>query len=65
MERLQAAWPKLMGELGDEVLAESRVQYLRYALSIWEECAETDGIRNPTRAIQALDVLCLLFGDAT
>ena len=65
VERLRTAWPKLLGELGDEALAESREQYLRYALSIWEECAQREGIRNPARAVQALDVLCLLFGDAT
>ena len=63
--QLRAAWPKLANELGEELLAESREQYLRYALSIWEECAQADGVRQPTRAIRALDVLCLLFGDAT
>jgi hypothetical protein len=65
LEELRSVWPKLLGELGDQLLAESREQYLRYALSIWEECADAGGIRNPTRAIQALEVLCLLFDDAT
>ena len=65
LEQLQAAWPKLADELGEELLAESREQYLRYALSIWDECAHADGVRQPARAIRALDVLCLLFGDAT
>jgi hypothetical protein len=65
MEQLRATWPKLAEELDDELLAESREQYLRYALSIWEESVSPEGIRQPTRAIQALDVLCLLFGDAT
>ena len=32
-------------------------------MSIWGECADADGIRQSDRAIQALDVLCLLFGD--
>ena len=63
LKQLRAAWPKMLGELGDAMLAESREQYLRYALSIWEDCADANGIRNPVRAIQALDVLCLLFGD--
>jgi hypothetical protein len=62
-EKLRVAWPKMLGDLGDTVLAESREQYLRYALSIWEDCADANGVRNPARAIQALDVLCLLFGD--
>ncbi len=65
MEQLRTAWPRLAKELGDQALAESREQYLRHALSIWEECADVDGIRDPARANQALDVLCLLFGDAS
>jgi hypothetical protein len=65
LEQLRRAWPTILGELGEDLLAESREQYLRYALSIWEESANGDAIRNPARAIQALDVLCLLFGDAT
>jgi hypothetical protein len=64
MERLRTLWPRLVKELGDQALAESREQYLRHALSVWEACAEVNGIRNPARANQALDVLCLLFGDA-
>jgi hypothetical protein len=65
LEELQAAWPKVLIDLGEGLLNESREQYLRYALSVWEECVDESGIRNPTRAIQALDVLCLLFGDAS
>ncbi len=64
LEQLQTAWPVLTQELDEELLAESREQYLRYALSIWEECANATAVRNPARAIQALDVLCLIFGDA-
>jgi hypothetical protein len=64
LEQLRTAWPRLLGELGGDELAESREQYLRYALSIWEECVDAGSIRDPARAIQALDVLCLLFGDA-
>ncbi len=61
LEQLQTAWPEIKTEFGDQLLAESREQYLRYALTIWEGCVENDSIRNPTQAIQALDVLCLLF----
>ena len=64
IEQLQTAWPKLVAELGEPLLAESREQYLRYALSIWEDCVTTDGIRDPSKAIQALDVLSILFSDA-
>ncbi len=61
LSQLRETWPKLVEEIGDVMLAESREQYLRFALSIWSECAQGGEIRDPTRAIQALDVLCLLF----
>lgn len=65
LDQLRTAWPRMLDELGDGLLAESREQYLRYALSIWTECVDAGAIRNPTRAVQALDVLCLLFGEST
>jgi len=61
LEQLRTLWPQVLEELGEELVAESREQYLRYALSIWEDCVEPSGIRNPSRAVQALDVLCTLF----
>lgn len=64
LEKLRTAWPKLVHELGVDLLAESREQYLRYALSIWSECADNESVRNPVQAIHALEVLCLLFGEA-
>jgi hypothetical protein len=64
LEQLRELWPKVSAELGEPLLAESLEQYLRYALSIWDECSDGDGVRDPSRAIQALDVLCLLFGEA-
>jgi hypothetical protein len=59
--QLQSIWPSLNQELGEKLLGESREQYLRYSLSIWEDYVEKDGLRDPSRAVQALDVLCLLF----
>lgn len=63
LERLERLWPRVVAELGDERIAESREQYLRYALSIWEECLDQAGVHNAARAVQALDVLCLLFDE--
>ena len=64
-EQLRTLWPALVEELGEALLADSREQYLRYAISIWESCSEKKGgVRNPARAVEALDVLCLLFGEA-
>jgi hypothetical protein len=61
IEQLRIEWPRVVAKLGESMLAESREQYLRYALSIWDECTDANGIRNPTRAINALEVLCVLF----
>jgi hypothetical protein len=61
LEQLQSLWPVLREELDRQMLAESREQYLRYALTIWEGCVNDNNIRNPAKAVQALDVLCMLF----
>jgi len=64
LEELKSFWPRVRDELGDPLLAESREQYLRYALASWEDLAERDGVRNPSVAVQSLEVLCLLFSGA-
>jgi hypothetical protein len=61
LDTLRRLWPRARHELGPELLAESNEQYLRYALSIWEQYSATREDRDPTRALQALDVLCILF----
>ncbi len=63
LEELETLWPEVLSELGDELVAESREQYLRYALQIWERTVGPDGLRKPGKAAQALDVLCVLFGE--
>jgi len=63
MEQLKLFWPQVRRELGEPMFAESREQYLRYALSIWEGGVEPGNVRRCSRAVQALDVLCLLFED--
>jgi len=63
LERLGEFWPQVLAELGDDLVAQSREQYLRYALSIWEDWNEPGSTRNPGRAVQALDVLCVLFDE--
>jgi hypothetical protein len=61
---LHRLWPTLKTELGDTLLAESREQYIRYALSIWREPTNFEGDRDPIRAVNALEVLCVLFDEA-
>lgn len=60
---LHQLWPALKIELGQVLLAESREQYIRYALSIWQEPANIEGNHDPARAVNALEVLCVLFDE--
>jgi hypothetical protein len=62
LDEIGRLWPQLLAELGPDKLEESREQYLRYALSIWEVCLE-DGLREPERAISSLQVLSVIFGE--
>jgi hypothetical protein len=63
MDRLRALWPASLTHLGEDFLAESRLQYLRYAMTIWEGCVDAQGVHDPARAVHALEVLCLLFDE--
>jgi len=60
---LHKLWPAMKSELGDAFLAESREQYIRYALSIWQGPANIQGNHDPARAVNALEVLCILFDE--
>jgi hypothetical protein len=62
LEEMSRLWPQLLAELGPEKLEESREQYLRYSLAIWEGCLE-DGLREPDRAVASLQVLSIIFGE--
>ena len=64
MDQLKAFWPQVRSHLGDQLLAESQEQYLRYALSTWVECLEPEAVRDPSRAVRSLEVLSLLFDEA-
>jgi len=61
MDQLKGFWPQVRDDLGREILAESQEQYLRHALSAWVESIEPHQVRDPSRAVQSLEVLCLLF----
>jgi hypothetical protein len=63
LDELKSYWPTICHTLEPNLLAESREQYLRYALTLWNECLDPAGVRQVERAIQSLDVLCLLFAE--
>jgi hypothetical protein len=63
LEELTQLWPQLIAELPRDLWTESREQYLRYAITLWES-SMGGGVRDPQWAVAALDVLAVLF-DAT
>jgi hypothetical protein len=62
IEELGRMWPQLLAKLGAEKLDESREQYLRHSLTVWETCLE-NGLRDPDRAQASMQVLTILFGE--
>ncbi|HEX3998854.1 MAG TPA: hypothetical protein VHX65_09915 [Pirellulales bacterium] len=63
LDELSQLWPQAIAELPRELWSESREQYLRYALALWESTTNA-GTRDPQWAVTALDVLSLLFDAA-
>jgi hypothetical protein len=61
IDELAKSWPRLSAELPADLLAESHEQCLRYAIKLCGSCL-ADRVRDPTWAVAALDVLCVLFG---
>jgi hypothetical protein len=59
-ESVAQLWTQLSKRLKPATLSAMREQYLRYALSLWDACLE-EAVRQPQRAIGALDVLAVLF----
>jgi GTPase-associated protein 1, N-terminal domain type 2 len=60
LAELEVLWPTVVSELDEELVEQSREQYLRCALSICSDYAES-GVHHPERALAAVDVLCVLF----
>lgn len=61
LESLRNIWPQIRDELGPDLLAESREQYLRYAMTVWDETANPGDPRQPIRAVNAVEVLHVLL----
>jgi hypothetical protein len=60
IETVGSLWQKLSERLRPDVLAAAREQYMRYALTLWEACHDS-ALRQPQKAMRALDVLTALF----
>jgi len=63
LRKLQQLWPEVLAQLGPELIEESRAQYLRHVLSVWRQYLDGDAIRDPGRAVSALDVMAILLGE--
>ncbi len=59
-EQLAQLWSEIAPQLSDPLLAESREQYLRYALKQWDPGLMASN-RDPRSAVTTLEVLSLLF----
>jgi hypothetical protein len=62
LARLEVLWPVVLEKVGPELVESTREHYLKSALAQWSDLARS-GARDAQRAGEALDVLCLLFGE--
>ena len=62
LEEMRVAWPAVQLELPVELITQVREEYLKYALTIWNRYLAHD-LPDPARAVDALEVMCLLFDD--
>ncbi len=59
LAQAQQLWPKVVSEIGWELVEESREQYLRYAIDLTRQFEE-DRQQNPECALAVLEVIELL-----
>jgi hypothetical protein len=58
-DKAKVLWPKVVAEIGLDLVEESREQYLRYAIEAIRR-SENDDVRSPEQVIPALEVISLL-----
>ena len=61
IDRLRTLWPLATRQLAHDVLEESKVHYLRYALLTWRQCQQGESLVDPTRGALVLDVLAVVL----
>lgn len=59
--RLRHLWPQVSHHLPRELAAESREQYLRYAVDYWRRDLRANEPSSPQTALAALDVMSYLL----
>jgi hypothetical protein len=63
LEAAADAWKKALGELGPQVVEESRLQYMRRAQSVWNELRHKPN-HPPHKVFAAIEVISLLASRA-
>lgn len=61
LRELERLWSAAQRQLPAELCEESREHYVRSALKAWEDCVAGEEIRNPARAIAAVEIVRLLL----
>ena len=59
---LKQLWPTVLKMVGRSMTEPTREHYLRYALALWRQFNTSADTHDPARACQAMEVICLLFG---
>jgi len=62
MHQAHILWPKVLRQVGWNLVEESREQYLRFANDIYREL-DREGAGSPERSIAVLEIIELLTGD--
>jgi hypothetical protein len=61
LTKLHTLWPEVTAQVGPSMVETVREDYLRYALSLWRQVANSSGSRDPVRACNAMEIICVLF----
>ena len=60
-DELRILWPQVLAVLGEELVEESKQQYLQHAIGVWHDCSKNRENRDPTKASSVVDVMSLLM----
>jgi hypothetical protein len=62
LQQAYQLWPKVLEEIGWELVEESREQYLRYSTDLARRFEHAE-LRDPERALSAIEIIELLMRD--
>jgi hypothetical protein len=65
LARFSSLWPRVVAELGPDLLEESKQRYLEHAMEVWRHCLEGDAQADPALGLTALEVISIVFGTGT